>query len=111
MATSHVDWASLRHAYGTAVEIPTLLKSAESAPAPDHYDREPWFSLWSSLCHQGDVYPASYAAVPELVRIAQSRDGSARAECPLLAGCIELERHTTSSSRPRLGGRETRFCR
>jgi hypothetical protein len=28
---------------------------------------EPWFSLWSALAHQGDVYPASFAAVPHVV--------------------------------------------
>jgi hypothetical protein len=30
---------------------------------------EPWFSLWSALAHQGDVYSASFAAVPHVVRI------------------------------------------
>lgn len=40
------------------------------APGPKStYQDEPWFSLWSSLCHQGDVYTASYAAVPDLVQI------------------------------------------
>ena len=29
---------------------------------------EPWFSLWSALAHQGDVYSASFAAVPHVVR-------------------------------------------
>ncbi len=91
---SPTDWASLHHAYGTAEDIPALLKAAENAPAPDRYDQEPWFSLWSALCHQEDVYLASYAAVPELVRIAASREGGPRAECLLLAGCIELERNT-----------------
>ena len=26
-----------------------------------------WFSLWSSLAHQGDVYSASFAAVPYVI--------------------------------------------
>jgi hypothetical protein len=30
-------------------------------------NNEPWFSLWSSLAHQGDVYSASFAAVPHIV--------------------------------------------
>jgi hypothetical protein len=93
VASSTIDWPSLQHAYGAASDIPALLKSAETAPAPQRYDQDPWYSLWSALCHQEDVYPASYAAVPELVRIAASRQGSGRAECLLLAGCIELERH------------------
>ena len=99
MAKSPTDWTSLSHAYGAAGDIPALLKAAESATAPKlkRFDQEPWFSLWSALCHQGDVYPASYAAVPELVRIAESRVGSARAECLLLAGCIEVERHAAKA--------------
>jgi len=88
------DWASLEHAYGSAADIPALLRSAETAQAPKRYDEEPWYSLWSALCHQEDVYSASYAALPELVRIAASRDAGPRAECLHLAGCIEVDRHT-----------------
>jgi hypothetical protein len=93
MGTLSIAWAMLRHAYGPPGDIPALLTSAETAPAPIRADQEPWCSLWSALCHQGDVYSASFAALPELIRIAASRDGSERAECLLLAGCIELERH------------------
>jgi len=35
-------------------------------PASNGND-EPWFTLWSSLAHQGDVYSASFAAVPHVV--------------------------------------------
>jgi hypothetical protein len=28
---------------------------------------EPWFTLWSALAHQGDVFAASFAAVPHVV--------------------------------------------
>jgi hypothetical protein len=31
--------------------------------------------LWSALCHQGDVYTASYAVVPHIVRIALDAKG------------------------------------
>jgi hypothetical protein len=89
-----VDFSSLQHAYGPAGDIPDLLERARNAPAPDTYRDEPWFSLWSSLCHQGDVYTGSYAAVPELVAIAAARAAETRVawECLLLAGSIELER-------------------
>lgn len=90
---SAIDWSSLKHAYGAADDIPRLLREAASAPAPQRFDEDPWYSLWSALCHQSDVFTASYAAVPELVRIAAQRDVRARAEILLLAGCIELERH------------------
>jgi hypothetical protein len=60
-------WAGLTHAYGDASDIPTLLRELESLPS-SRGEREPWFSLWSALAHQGDVYSASFAAVPHVVR-------------------------------------------
>lgn len=80
------DWSALEHAYGAASDIPT-------APAPETHTAEPWFSLWSALYHQDDIYPASYAALPELVRIADVRHDAARTECLFLAALIELGRH------------------
>jgi hypothetical protein len=61
-------WSQLQHAYGVASDIPDLLRQLESLPASKG-EREPWFSIWSSLAHQGDVYPASFAAVPHVVRV------------------------------------------
>ena len=89
-----MDWGKFQHAYGDAADIPSLLANARSARAGGSYRDEPWFSLWSALCHQGDVYTASYAAVPELVAIAHARmaEHAAARECVLLAGMIELER-------------------
>ena len=70
-------WAKLRHAYGGASDIPAMLLLLEAVthapPTLSQKNRdagsEPWFSLWSALCHQGDVYTASYAALPHIVRI------------------------------------------
>ena len=50
-------WPELNHAYGKASDIPALLRQLDSFP-PSGPDDEPWFSLWSALAHQGDVYPA-----------------------------------------------------
>jgi hypothetical protein len=41
---------------------------------------EPWFSLWSALAHQGDVFNASFAAVPYVVQALESS--------PLKAGTV-----------------------
>jgi hypothetical protein len=60
------DWTQLRHAYGDASDIPALLRQLETMPAAEG-NSEPWFSLWSALAHQGDVYTASFAAVPYVV--------------------------------------------
>jgi len=62
------EWANLNHAYGNASDIPPLLRQLETHPAADAKSG-PWFDLWSALAHKGDVYPASFAAVPHVVRI------------------------------------------
>ena len=59
-------WRELEHAYGSAADIPALLAQLKSHPRPDG-QAEPWSSLWSSLAHQGDVYSASFAAVPHVI--------------------------------------------
>ena len=61
------QWANLKHAYGSAADIPDLLRRLETLPSSGG-NAEPWFSLWSALAHQGDVYSASFAAVPHVVR-------------------------------------------
>jgi len=68
MTTSQaVNWHLLRHAYGEASDIPALLQKIEGFPAETDWQSEPWFSLWSALYHQGDIYSASIAAVPQIV--------------------------------------------
>jgi len=61
-----VRWSTLQHAYGSASDIPELLQQLNGLPSATGND-EPWFSLWSALAHQGDVYSASFAAVPHVV--------------------------------------------
>jgi hypothetical protein len=59
-------WQELEHAYGTAGDIPALLEQLDSLPEDDG-ESEPWFPLWSALAHQGDVYSATFAAVPYVI--------------------------------------------
>ena len=59
-------WSELQHAYGQAGDMPALLARLAEFPEADG-KAEPWFTLWSALAHQGDVYPASFAAVPHVV--------------------------------------------
>lgn len=63
---NHARWAELEHAYGDASDIPDLLRQLQDLPSSVG-ESEPWFTLWSSLAHQGDVYSASFAAVPHVV--------------------------------------------
>jgi hypothetical protein len=64
LQSSH--WHQLQHAFGTAGDIPALIEQLDSLPEEDGKS-EPWFPLWSSLAHQGDVYSASFAAVPHVI--------------------------------------------
>ncbi|NTF43365.1 hypothetical protein [Rhizobium rhizogenes] len=71
LSLDDIRWSELQHAYGDASNIPNLLRRLASSPGPKRNHRDaPWFDLWSSLCHQGDVYSASYVAVPHIVKIA-----------------------------------------
>lgn len=77
------DWPSIRDAYGPASDIPALLERM----VPDQRD-EVWNELWSRLCHQGSVYPASYAALPALESAARRWPATQR-DAPLgLAAAI-----------------------
>jgi hypothetical protein len=83
----------LSHAYGVASDIPQLIKDLKAAPPPHNVESEPWFSLWSSLCHQSDVYTASYAALPHVVAIAAGKPVKLRLEFFLFTGMVEACRH------------------
>lgn len=86
-------WKDLTHAYGSAADIPALLEQLKTAPPQKDATTEPWFSLWSALCHQYDVYTASYAAMPHIVAIASSRPAHERLDYLFLASSIEAFRH------------------
>ncbi len=93
LALDDPRWSKLTHAYGTATDIPGLLRTLASSTAPKAgYETEPWFSLWSSLCHQGDAYDASYAAVPHIIAIATSAAGTIDFSFFQLPAAIEVAR-------------------
>lgn len=84
-------WTSLDHAYGPAADVPNLLRKLEIHGE----DKDQiWFNLWSELCHQGDVYTASYAAVPHIVGIALHAQGSLHNSFLQLPTAIEVARQT-----------------
>ena len=66
LSLTDARWSELQHAYGSASDIPALLEQLAELPTSEG-NREPWFSLWSALAHQGDVYSASFAAVPHVI--------------------------------------------
>jgi hypothetical protein len=85
-------WSQLRHAYGDASDIPDMLRHLETFPSHEGHEAPPYFMLWSSLCHQDDVYTASYAAVPHVISILASAPTRAHWDFFLLPTCIELSR-------------------
>ncbi|MFE5599349.1 hypothetical protein ACFQ8O_09175 [Streptomyces coelicoflavus] len=77
------DWSRLHHAYGSAEDIPTLLDRISSEPT-----NELWSDLWSALCHQGSVYPASFEVLPWLAGMAGGDDREQVVHALTLAGAI-----------------------
>src|SRR5262245_50914440 len=84
-------WAELSHAYGDAADIPELLAQLKSLPKSDG-ESEPWFSLWSALAHQGDVYPASFAAVPHVIAALSTSPATAPPDFFHFPAWVEISR-------------------
>jgi len=87
------EWDQLQHAYGPASDVSDLLRQLAADPRPKKADDQPWHSLWSALCHQGDACTASYAAVPHIVQIALNAKGPIDFSFFLLPARIEVSRH------------------
>ena len=85
-------WSTYEHAYGGASDIIALLSALSTYPTKTEYDSEPYFSLWSSLCHQGDTYSAAYAAVPHIVSFAAKAPSRITFDFLLLPTSIEIAR-------------------
>ncbi|MER6999225.1 HEAT repeat domain-containing protein [Streptomyces sp. NPDC000410] len=87
-----VDWASLRHAYGPADDVPELLHGLASA---DPAEREGALDgMYAAVHHQGDVYDSTLACIPfllELVASPEVQDRGAIVELLTSIGGIELD--------------------
>jgi hypothetical protein len=58
-----VDWSRLEHAYGSAEDVPGLLRDLAGG------DREALSTLYGNIWHQGTIYEATGHAVPFLVHM------------------------------------------
>ncbi|MBK3562795.1 hypothetical protein [Streptomyces sp. MBT62] len=81
-----IDWSELTHAYGSAEDIPGLFARLGGSE-----DDAVWQELWGSLCHQGSVYDASWAAMPTLVDIALERAPGGPIQAVTMAGLITTD--------------------
>ncbi|MGW4382190.1 hypothetical protein [Kitasatospora sp. NPDC004531] len=68
-----VDWAALSHAYGSAEDVPELIR-ALYRPDPEAVE-EAVHELFGTVYHQGSVYPASGPAVAFLAHAARHGAG------------------------------------
>ena len=92
IALSSKRWHELAHAYGAADNVPALLKRARLDLGSGADPQSAWFDLWSALCHQGDIYPASFAAVPHIVQALSLAPQRASFSYFLLPASIEVAR-------------------
>jgi hypothetical protein len=59
-----VDWASMRHAYGNAHDVPELLRGLASESSQER--ERALDGMYGAVHHQGDVYDSTLACVPFL---------------------------------------------
>jgi len=85
LSLDDVTWKELHGGYRIPYDASVALRSMQDGI-------DVWDELWNELHHQGDVGVASYAAIPQLVRIAggeTNRDWNFYG----LVATIEVERH------------------
>lgn len=98
-------WKTLKHAYGSAESVPALIRAVAAEATPRYSDHPaqarsnptPWDEVYSSLCHQGSAYSATYAAFPHFVDISARGGTAMRAEVLVLAGTILLRNHPSDA--------------
>jgi hypothetical protein len=90
-------WKQLVHVYGSAQDLPDAIRRLEELSHIDWSDDGPLEQIAAAIYHQGDPNTGSYATVPHLVRIAESRPPSERFPLVLLCSWIE---HYRTPKRP-----------
>ncbi|HUE71091.1 MAG TPA: hypothetical protein VMP01_09405 [Pirellulaceae bacterium] len=98
LALDSPRWTALNHAYGSAADVPDLIRAIAEETVPRFSNHvavarsnpSPWEWVYSCLCHQYTVYSATYAAFPHIVAIANADGVEKRIETLLLAGVIRV---------------------
>jgi hypothetical protein len=68
-----IPWSTLEHAYGSAADVPVLIRALQTASPDDPGEDSPLYSLFGNIWHQGTVYEATAYAVPFLIELAGLR--------------------------------------
>lgn len=77
-----VGWASMKHAYGSAEDVPELLRGLASSCAQER--ERALDGMYGAVHHQGDVYDSTLACVPFLFELV------GHSELPDRGGIVEL---------------------
>ncbi len=86
-------WRELTQAYGAADDIPRLLAALATVQG-DAERTELWCGVWATLCRDGRVYTAAYAAVPHLLDITHEHGIVEQGAAIHVAVEVETLRHT-----------------
>ncbi|RMZ46953.1 hypothetical protein AFCA_007242 [Aspergillus flavus] len=78
-----INWSALRHAYGSAWDVPAQLRALRSGNAEIKENAQR--SLCSNIFHQGDRYEATAYAVPCLLKVLEDSSSSAFARVFLIS--------------------------
>lgn len=82
------DWAELQHAYGSAEDVPDLLRALRTDDAAAR--EQAMHALYGNIFHQGSRYEASAYAVPFLVALATDAHTPDRAAILALIGSLTV---------------------
>lgn len=77
-----VDWSKLQHAYGSAADVPAMLRGLVSQD--EDVQDESLYQLCSTIWHQGSVYEATPHAVPILLDMLRTPEVPAKAGIAML---------------------------
>jgi hypothetical protein len=97
LALESPRWSELRHAYGSATNVPEILRRLaserrdplrERAPGEARTHPDAWDDVFSCLCHQGTTYSSTYAALPHIVQLGESRLRQERVMHVVFAGAV-----------------------
>ncbi|MGI5158685.1 hypothetical protein [Microbispora sp. CA-102843] len=83
-----IPWRKLEHAYGSARDVPKLLRALRST-SPGRRERA-LDELYGNIFHQGSRYQASAYAVPFLARLAVDPATPARPELVYLLAALAI---------------------
>ena len=76
-----IDWGRLEHAYGSAKDVPGLIRALTSSSRTKR--ERALYELFGNIHHQGTVYSATAPAVPFLAELVRSDDTDHRVRVEL----------------------------